>query len=405
MSARPTILFIADAVTLAHVARPAALAQGLDTNKFNVILACDPRYHTFLSGLPFPIRPLRSLPTEQFLLAAAQGRPLYDTQTLRDYVRDDLELMEAVQPAAVVGDHRLSLSVSARVADVPYLGIINAYWSPYAESASPLPELPMNRWLGTGLAQFLFNLAWPMASAYHSLPLNRVRHDYGLPSLGWDWRRPYTDADRTLYADASELVPTHGLPATHIYLGPVPWSPPVGLPSWWDDLPADRPLIYATLGSSGKTELLKVVLDALDGLPVTVVATTAGKAEPDTPPANARLLDYAPGDKLAARADLIICNGGSLTVYQALAAGKPLVGIAAHMDQHLSMRYVEQAGVGVMFRSEQLNGKKLRAAVQQMLSDGQLKQRAGDMARSIAAYNPVQRLGNILEEVTGRVEH
>lgn len=405
MSARPTILFIADAVTLAHVARPAALAQGLDANKFNVILACDPRYHTFLSELPFPIRPLRSIPSEQFLRAAAQGRPLYDTQTLRDYVRDDLELMDGVQPAAVVGDHRLSLSVSARVAGVPYLGIINAYWSPYAQSVSPLPELPMNRWLGTDLAQCLFNLAWPLASAYHSLPLNRVRHDYGLPSLGWDWRHPYTDADRTLYADAKELVPTSGLPATHVYLGPVMWSPPVGLPSWWDDLPADRPLIYATLGSSGNPGLLKVVLEALADLPVTVVATTAGKAELDTPPANAYLIDYAPGDRLATRADLIICNGGSLTVYQALAAGKPLIGIAAHMDQHLSMRYVEQAGVGVLLRSEQLNGDKLRAAVQQMLSNGQVKRRAGDMARSIAAYAPAQHLGQILEEVAGRVEH
>lgn len=405
MSTRPTILFIADAVTLAHVARPAALAQGLDPKKFNVILACDPRYHSFLLGLPFSVRPLRSIPSEQFLRAAAQGRPLYDTQTLRDYVRDDLELIETVQPAAVVGDHRLSLSISARVAAVPYLGIINAYWSPYAESASPLPELPMNRWLGTALAQVLFNLAWPVASAYHSLPLNRVRHDYGLPSLGWDWRRPYTDADRTLYADAKELVPTSGLPATHVYLGPIMWSPPVDLPSWWDNLPADRPLIYATLGSSGNPGLLKVVLEALAGLHVTVVATTAGKAELAPTPANAHLIDYAPGDKLAARADLIICNGGSLTVYQALAAGKPLVGIASHMDQHLSMRYVEQAGVGVLLRSDQLNGMKLRTAVQQMLSDDQMKRRAGDMARSIAAYDPAQRLGTILEEVIGRVEY
>lgn len=405
MSDRPTILFIADGVTLAHAARPAALAQGLDANKFNVILACDPRYHTFLSGLPFPIHPLRSIPTEQFLQAAAKGRPLYDTCTLRDYVRDDLKLLETVQPLAVVGDHRLSLSVSARVAAVPYLGITNAYWSPYAEPASPLPELPMNRWLGTTLAQFLFNLVWPLASAYHSLPLNRVRHDYGLPSLGWDWRHPYTDADRTLYADASELVPLRRLPANHVYLGPVMWSPPVKLPSWWDDLPTDRPLIYATLGSSGNPRLLKVVLDALADLPVTVMATTAGTAELGSLPANAHLIDYAPGDKLAARADLIICNGGSLTVYQALAAGKPLIGIASHMDQHLSMRYVEQAGVGILLRSELLNGKRLRTAVQQMLADDQVKYKAGAMARSIAGYAPAQRLGAILEEVIGRVEH
>lgn len=405
MNIRPTILFVADAVTLAHVARPVALAQGLDPTQFNVVLACDPRYQAFLEGLTFPTRPIRSLSGEQFLQAAARGRPLYDTATLRQYVCDDLTLLESVRPDAVVGDHRLSLAISARVAAVPYLAIINAYWSPYAEQASPLPDLPMNRWLGTRLGQSLFNLAWPLASAYHSLPLNRVRRDYGLPSLGWDWRHPYTDADRTLYADASELVPTYGLPKNHTYLGPVQWSPSVGLPSWWDDLPADRPLVYATLGSSGDPRLLMVALEALADLPVTVVATTAGKSMPTALPANARLLHFVPGDKLAARAELVICNGGSLSVYQALAAGKPVIGIAAHMDQHLSMRYVAKAGVGILLRSERLSTVTMREAVQRMLLDEQAKLRAREMARAIAAYAPARRLSQILEEVTGHVGH
>jgi UDP:flavonoid glycosyltransferase YjiC (YdhE family) len=402
---RPTVLFIADAVTLAHVARPASLAQGMDLTRFNVILACDPRYQTFLEGLPFQMVPIRSISSEQFLRAAASGSPLYDTATLREYVRDDLQLLASVRPDAVVGDHRLSLAISARVATVPYLAIINAYWSPYADLVSPLPELPMNRWLGTAIAQRIFNLAWPLASAYHSLPLNRLRHEYGLSSIGWDWRHPYTNADRTLYADASELVPTHGLPKSHSYLGPVQWSPPVALPSWWDDLPADRPVIYATLGSSGHSRLLGLVLEALSDMPVTVIATLAGKATPGTLPPNARLLDYAPGDKVAARAAMVICNGGSLTVYQALAAGKPIIGIAAHMDQHLSMRYAERAGVGMLLRSETLDCAKLRMTVEQMLTNAHAKRLAQDMARSISAYAPAQRLTEVLDEVVGHVTH
>ncbi len=49
---KPTILFVAEAVTLAHLARPAALATGLDPEAFNVVLACDPRYQSFLERLP-----------------------------------------------------------------------------------------------------------------------------------------------------------------------------------------------------------------------------------------------------------------------------------------------------------------------------------------------------------------
>lgn len=397
---RPTILFVADAVTLAHVARPCALAKQIDPTKFSVRLACDPRYEAFLTSLDFPVLPLASMASERFLQAAATGRPLYDTQTLRSYVRDDLALLEAVRPAAVVGDHRLSLSVSARVARVPYLNIINAYWSPYTpHRVLPVPELPITRWLGAQLAQSLFRLSWPMASAWHTMPLNRVRRDHGLPSLGRDWFRAYTDGDYTLYADASELVPTCGLPANHSYLGPILWSPAVSLPSWWDDLPAHRPLIYATMGSSGNPVLLQFVLDTLADLPVTVVATTASTSHRFLPPANARLVDYAPGDRLAARADLMICNGGSLTVYQSLTAGKPLLGIASHMDQHLSMTCVEKAGVGKLLRSDQSSAVKLREFVQQLLADKGMQQRAQDLSRSLAVYDPAQRLSRILQAI------
>ena len=401
----PTILFVADAVTLAHLARPAALARRLAGDKFKVVLACDRRYQGFLDHLPFSTRHLAAISSEKFLAAAASGSPLYDYRTLRSYVRDDLALIDSLQPDVVVGDHRLSLSASARVAGVPYLAVINAYWSAYASNRSlPLPELPINRWLGTSLARSLFRMAWPLASAYHAAPLNRVRREYGLSSLGSNWFDVYTDADRTLYADASELVPTRGLPATHSYLGPILWSPDVALPPWWDDLPTDRPLIYATMGSSGRPDLLELVLESLADLPVIVLATTAGKSPP-TAPANCRLVDFAPGDQLAARAELMICNGGSLTVYQALAAGKPLIGIAAHMDQQLSMSYVEQAGVGIALRSDTLSGGQIRSAVEQLLADAPAQGRARDLARSIAAYAPAERLSKILAEITADAEH
>lgn len=406
MSGRPTILFVADAVTLAHVARPCSLAAKLDPAKFSVVLACDPRYHNFLEKLDFPLRSLPSIASERFLKAAAKGQPLYDTRSLCSYVRDDLALLASVRPAAVVGDHRLSLSVSARLSGIPYLNIANAYWSPYAVGRLlPLPDLPINRYVDTRIAQSLFRLAWPLASAWHSRPLNRVRRQYGLPSLGNDWFRTYTDGDFTLYADASELVPTIDLPTSHTYLGPILWSPEIALPDWWNDLPNDRPLIYATMGSSGNPALLDLVLTALADLPLTIVATTAGGAPRGTAPANARLVTYAPGEQLAGRADLMICNGGSLTVYQSLSAGKPLLGIASHMDQQLSMIYVEQAGVGKLLRSDELNATNLRRWVAQLLADQEMRRRARNLAHALAAYFPAQRLSNILAKITGHAQH
>ena len=398
-AARPRILFVADAVTLAHVARPAALARGLDARRFDVHFACDARYGGLIADLPCPVHRLASQPGERFLRAAARGQRLYDTATLRAYVRDDLALLDSVRPAVVVADHRLSLAASARLRGMPYLALHNAYWSPWADAATPAPDLPLTRLLGIRLAQPLFDAIWPLAAAWHAWPLNRVRRDHGLPALGWDWRRPYTDADYTLYADAEELIPTPGRPATHRYLGPIAWSPAVALPAWWDELPIHRPLVYASLGSSGDPAVLARVLEALATLPVSVVAAGAGRSLPGAPPANVRLLDYAPGEALCRRADLVISNGGSMGVYQALAAGKPVLGIAAHMDQQLSMHHVEKAGVGLRLRTDGLDRRRVRAAVERLLQDTAMRQRAQAMARAIAAYDPVQRLSTILEEV------
>ncbi|RXL56259.1 hypothetical protein EO238_33760, partial [Citrobacter sp. AAK_AS5] len=44
ISARKRILFVGEAVTLAHVVRPAVLARALDPSRYEVVLACDERY-------------------------------------------------------------------------------------------------------------------------------------------------------------------------------------------------------------------------------------------------------------------------------------------------------------------------------------------------------------------------
>ncbi len=396
---RPTILFVAEAVTLAHVARPLVLAGGLDPGRFKVVFAVDPRYEAMVRGHPFEFRPIRSIPPAQFLAALADGRPVYDFPTLSSYVADDLALLDAVRPDVVVGDFRLSLSASTRLGKVPCLTITNAYWSPFAPARFPLPELPMSRALGVSAASLLFRVARPIAFALHSRPLDRVRKAHGLPGLGFDLRRAYTDADQTLYADAAELVPTHALPPTHHYLGPLVWSPPVEPPSWWGEIPDDRPIVYATLGSSGRAGLLDAVLTALADLPVTVLAATAGKDAGAHPPSNARTAPFLPGADAARRASLVVCNGGSPTAHQALAAGTPVLGLPSNLDQHLNMEGIVARGAGLVVRSEHARPAAIRAAVARMLADGSFRREAGAVAAIFARYDAAGRFRAILDRV------
>ena len=64
---------------------------------------------------------------------------------------------------------------------------------------------------------------------------------------------------------------------------------------------------------------------------------------------------------------MVICNGGSLTSYQALAAGKPIIGLPSNLDQFLNMQALERSGAGVGIRADRFDRNHLQAAVAALL--------------------------------------
>ncbi len=393
------ILFFAEAVTLAHVARPVTLAQSLDPQQFDVHLAHHPRYGELLGTLDVTEHAIHSIAPQQFIQALAAGSPLYDHATLAAYVEEDLRLLAAVQPAVVVGDFRLSLAVSAELAGIPYVALSNAYWSPYCQPRYTVPDLPMTRQLGQALGQVVFSLARPVAFALHCLPMRRLRRSYGLSSLGFDLREVYTRADYTLYADVPELYHMQHLPPHHRFIGPVVWSPRFPYPHWWQDIPEGRPIIYVTLGSSGQASLLPALIAALGQLDVTALVSTAGAPLPRSVPANVYLAAYLPGEEAVQMASLVICNGGSPTTHQALAQGVPVIGVAGNLDQFLNMDAIEKSGAGRRLRASTCNAPKLVEAINQMLLDRSCREAAKVLATGFAMYNSGTEFSNVINEI------
>ncbi|MGZ8217734.1 glycosyltransferase [Methylomagnum sp.] len=390
------VLFFAEAVTLAHAARPVVLAKMLDPARYDVHLAWSPRYAHLFGPLPFAVHTIQSMASEVFLGHLQRGSPVFDFPTLRAYAVEDIALMERIDPDVVVGDFRLSLAASAPALGKPYVALINAYWSPHARPRYTVPELPLNALLGVRASQAVFDLVRPLAFAWHTVPLNRLRRVYGLPGLGRDLPTLYAWADRTLYPDLPETAPTFGIPSSHRYLGPLLWSPACPLPDWWDRLPENRPRIYLTLGSSGAARRLPRIIDALGTLPVTVMVATAGAAGSLPRPANVYAADYLPGLEASQRADLVICNGGSPTTQQALAAGVPVLGIPRNLDQHLNTDCLEQAGLGLGLRSDALRAGALRQAVACLLEDDAFRLKARAIGKKMAAYPTAEVFEGVL---------
>jgi UDP:flavonoid glycosyltransferase YjiC (YdhE family) len=339
-----------------------------------------------IGSLPYAVEKIDTISGERFFRAIERGSPIYDVDTLGTYVEEDLRLLAVYKPDVVVGDFRLSLDVSARLAKVPYATVTNAYWSPYAKNTYPVPELPINKLFGVRAGQMLFDLFRPVVSRLHARPFNQLRTRRGLEPIEPDIRVIYTHADYTLYADLPELVPMNGRPANHQFLGPVLWSPSHELPHWWNELPSDRPIAYVTPGSSGHANFLENVLEALAEAKIPAIVATAGRSLKLAPRENVWLAEYLPGERAAARANLVICNGGSPTCYQALAAGVPIVGIATNLDQYLNMSLIDRAGAGILIRAGQASAARLRCAFEQILGTSSYRDCASALQQASRAH-------------------
>lgn len=385
MSHRPKVLFFTEDATMAHTGRILTLAQALDPTRYEAVIACGLPYRRFALETGLAVVHLETLGVRHFSDAIAKGAPLLPLPQLQRLVANDLALISRESPQLLVGDFRCSLGISAELTQLPYLAISNGAWSPRTSLRFPLPELPVVRWLGVPLASLVVRLATPMIFRQHLAPFNAMRRMLGLSPLG-SLRELYTHASHTLYTDLPELAPTTSLPANHEYLGPVSWEPPVEQPSWWNVVPQDRPIVYATLGSSGDPRMVRALIEGLAREPVTVLLATAGKNVGPLPD-HFFAAPYLSGSACAARAQLVICNGGSGSIYQALEAGLPVLGIPSNADQYLCMNALQAQGAGRLIRAGQVSASRVTTAVRALLSDASIHARAKALQTRVHGFD------------------
>ncbi len=388
------VLFFAEPATAAHVGRPVVLAQGLAREGYEVSVATGRDFRHIAEDAGLPVHDLWSIGTRAYLSAVAAGRPVFPYEVLEQYASDDARLIAQVRPDVIVGDFRLSLAVSARLARIPYLAISNAYWSPYAAGRFTIPPHRATRLFGVGMANRVFQLLRPMIFAHHARPMQQLRRRHGLQPIAYGLRGVFTESDMTLFADVPEMVPSAdcGSPNRYAYLGPVVWDPGGELPIDILTGSDQRPLAYISLGSSGDPELLGTIMKAAEASGCRVAAATGKLAYSLPTGIHAIVRPSFPGGELAAMAAVVICNGGSPSAHQALAQGTPVIGIPGNLDQLLNMQFVVATGAGLAIRADQVTIPRLEATIRRILDQQQFKQRAMRVKHWLSTYAAVPRL-------------
>ncbi|MCB1557184.1 MAG: hypothetical protein KDJ15_07725 [Alphaproteobacteria bacterium] len=399
------IVFLSEAMTLAHPARSRLLATALQEASHEILYYENPVFDHLLPRVPFTVNPLDSNSPESFKERLAQGIPLYDSDTIERYVPEERKILAKEKPDLVIGDFRNTLQISARLEGVPYLNLMNFPWSLHAEHHYEMPPGRALKYIGKWLGDQLFR------AFSHSLirgqcdPMLKARKKNGLEVLPPSIEYIYTDADYVGYLDLPFVY--QGLkmiPENHRFIGPVIWEPDIPLPDWWNNVPQDKPIIYINLGSSGDTKTLPVLCQRLhDTGRFTLIVGTGTTETLSGIPDSVFQAPFLPGTKASERADIVICNGGSPNAMAALAGGAYCIGFWSNLDQAKNMSFLTKRGLGASFINIP---SRISKVVNCCLSDPVLsnKQKA-DLAREFKAWGPGPRFVSFVQKILepGRV--
>jgi len=399
MSARVRILFVVEDITLAQVVRLVTLANTLDPDRYEVHFASAHFDELVFAGTSFVRHPIFTVSAKEAFRRLEKGKRLYEEQVLARYVDEELSLFRAVRPRVVVGDLRLSLSVSTAHARIAYAALINAYWSrAMTREEFPLPDHPIVNLLGEKLAGRYFPKALPRVLEHFAAPVNKLRKRYGLSPIG-DLIDVLMYGDRTLFPDVPLLTPLREQALHEVFLGAVLWEPKTALPDWWARPQPSGPAAYVTLGSSGRLDRMPIALTGLRRLNIPLLVATAGRVDASQLEPPIMAASFLPGGAAAKRAAFVVCNGGSSTAYQALAQGRPVLGIASNLDQYLAMTAVRDAGAGILLRADSLTADKVEQAARTLIEDGKYQLAARRVARALRSYDCGERFAGVLREL------
>jgi UDP:flavonoid glycosyltransferase YjiC (YdhE family) len=167
------------------------------------------------------------------------------------------------------------------------------------------------------------------------------------------------------------------------------------------------PSILVTMGSSGTEEFLFEAIKALKLNPDDDwnAVVLASKSICSIEKANAiaagdpRLLvtdRFIAAPAANALADIIITHGGQGTVQCALAAGKPIVGVALQVEQQTNLDNAMNAGAGIRVQKQCWKAKNIRSTVLMVLKDAQYAAKARLLAETLNAMDGAKTAAEVM---------
>lgn len=244
--------------------------------------------------------------------------------------------------------------------------------------------------------------------------VNTIRAMYRLPSFACSVNVYAARQPLYLVPSVPELdYQRRDLPPSVHYVGPCIWNGGERsvVPTWLGELSTDRPWVHVTEGTLHYREpfVLRAAAQGLADLPMEVILTTGPQRKPEDmqlgPLAtNIRVAQWIGHGDLLSRCAVVVTTGGAGTVMAALEAGVPLVIVPTHWDKPDNAQRVVEAGVGLRLSPRRCTPRRLRTAVERVLSEPSFRANAQRLARQLAGERGPERAAELLEDLAASAE-
>jgi UDP:flavonoid glycosyltransferase YjiC (YdhE family) len=352
--------------------------------------------------VPVEVEGITFTPAPEYSAFPIGDQPLDFYEAVVYATRDTLPLVRDLRPDVVVHDIlTLGPSLAAELLDIPHATLIPHVF-PEAGPGFPIYSFGARLPRTTVGRAFWERAHLPVRRGLESgrLALNHTRAQVGLPPLSY----PHggTSKQLALVATFPQLEYPRPWPAHAHVVGPLMWEPPA---EEVPPPPGKDPLLLVAPSTSQDPDhrLLHAALRGLADAPVRVLATYNRRlpSRPLPVPSNARVVDWVSYARTLPRCDAIVCHAGHGTLVRALSLGVPVVACPVAGDMNENAARLAWAGAGVRLPRRFISPRPLRHAVERVLDEPSVTERAQALSVWATTYDPGARASALIERLAG----
>ena len=163
----------------------------------------------------------------------------------------------------------------------------------------------------------------------------------------------------------------------------------------------DGALIYLSLGSLGSADvdLMRRLVDVLSRTRHRFIVSKGPQAALYELADNMWGEQSVPQTNVIPLVDLVITHAGNNTTTESFHFGKPMIALPLFWDQYDNAQRIAETGFGMRLDTYRFTDEEMHGAIEQLLGDTALRQRASQLGAAIRARSGTRHAADLLERV------